>query len=228
MTDKTIPNKNLLSRFGPLPTNDSYFISFEGIEGSGKTTQIKILQEDLLAQGYEVSVFREPGGTQFGEKLREAILNSTEKVAPLAEACLFAASRAQLLETKTLPLLKKKGQAVIVDRYLDSSLAYQGLARGLGVDAILELHQRFPLNITPHLSFYLKIDLETSMERQRQRGEKKDYFEKETKEFYQKLIEGYDQASQLFKTRFLVIDAKASPQAVAGEIKAGVAKMTGN
>ena len=220
-------NQSLLNKFTSPNTQDSFFISFEGIEGSGKTTQIKFLYDELTSRGYEVHLFREPGGTTFGEKLRSAILESEEKVFPMAEACLFASSRAQLLDSKILPLLAKPKQIVIVDRYLDSSLAYQGIARGLGFETILNLHQEAPLNTLPHLSIYLRIDLETSMQRQSQRGSSKDYFEKENQRFYQDLIMGYDKASEIFKERFLVIDGKKDLNSIGSEIKASVLKLIG-
>ncbi|MCO4756046.1 MAG: dTMP kinase, partial [Bacteriovoracaceae bacterium] len=123
-------DKNLLAHFKPYTPTTSLFISFEGIEGSGKTTQITTLKHALENQGYKVTLLREPGGTPFGEKMREAILSSEENISPVAEACLMAASRAQLLEKRIVPLLETPGNIVIVDRYIDSSLAYQGSARG--------------------------------------------------------------------------------------------------
>lgn len=218
------PNKeepieqSLLDDFKSPDSPGSLFISFEGIEGSGKTTQILKLKEHLEANGLNVSSFREPGGTPFGEKLRSAILQSEEKLAPMAEACLFASSRSQLLESRILPALETPRSIVIVDRYLDSSLAYQGVARSLGIRSILDLHRRSPLTTVPHLSFYIKIDTKTSWERQAERGDKKDYFEKEKNEFYEKLISGYDRAAQLFSKRFCVLDGLKAPEALAQEI----------
>lgn len=211
-------DQNLVARFQPYRPTNSSFISFEGIEGSGKTTQIQTLKSSLEAQGLKVTLMREPGGTAFGEKMREAILTSEEKISPVAEACLMAASRAQLLEQRIIPLLEKRDNIVIVDRYLDSSLAYQGSARGLGAQSVLEIHNRHPLTIVPSLTFYLKIDLETSMRRQDHRGSKKDYFEKENSLFYSKLIEGYDEACSLFPERFQVIDGKRTQEEVSADI----------
>lgn len=221
-------NQELINKFNPPKSDDSYFISFEGIEGSGKTTQIKYIKDYLESLGYEVLTLREPGGTTFGEKLREAILQSEEKVAPMAEACLFASSRAQLLESKVLPFLSSKKKVVIVDRFLDSSLAYQGSARALGFETVLGIHQFAPLNTVPHLSFYLKIDLETSHKRQAERGNVKDYFEKETEKFYNLLIDGYDKASDIFKNRFETIDARESVESVREQIQKAVKKLIGN
>ena len=139
--------------FKPNSYKNTYLISFEGIEGSGKSTQIKKFTEYLKSKNQDVHYFREPGGTKFGEKLREAILDSDSPIHPLAEANLFAASRAQLLSEKVIPLLEKENQIIILDRFIDSSIAYQGIARNLGIDTILDLHKRYPLNLTPHCTF---------------------------------------------------------------------------
>jgi dTMP kinase len=202
-----LPNE-LLESFQPFTVKDSYLISFEGIEGSGKTTQIDKLKQYLQSKNKTVYCFREPGGTKFGERLRSAILESDAPIHPIAEAYLFAAARAQLLNQEIIPKLKIPNTVVILDRYIDSSIAYQGSARGLGINQILQLHQPAPLNIAAHLTIYLHIDLTTSMERQHKRGNEKDYFEKETHAFYQKLIEGYDLAAKTFPKRITTIEAK--------------------
>lgn len=196
---------------------NSYFITLEGIEGSGKSTQVQNIKNYFENNGYTVTLLREPGGTYFGESLRSVILNSNEKINPLSEAMLFASSRAQLLEQKILPKLKEPKNVVIVDRYIDSSFAYQGHARELGIDLIEDLHKHAPLNTMPDLTFYLKIDLNTSFKRQAQRGNNKDYFEKEKEEFYLKLIEGFDICAQKFK-RIKTIDATKSPDEVSHKI----------
>lgn len=208
----------LKTYFKPSNYKNTYLISFEGIEGSGKSTQIQKFTEYLKSKGQSVHYFREPGGTKFGEKLREAILESESPVHPLAEANLFAASRAQLLFEKVIPLLEKENQIVILDRFIDSSLAYQGIARSLGMETILDLHKRYPLNLTPHCTFYLQIDLETSLERQNARGNEKDYFEKENTDFYQSLIDGYNGASELFKERISIINGNTDQDAVFNQI----------
>ncbi|MFZ4713660.1 MAG: dTMP kinase [Bacteriovoracaceae bacterium] len=197
----------------------SYFLSFEGIEGSGKSTQIKNLECYFQSLGFDVLVLREPGGSAFGEKLREALLTSTVALHPMAEAFCFASSRTQLLSEKVLPHLKKEKTVVILDRYMDSSIAYQGIARGLGFETIVKLHDYAPLNQRPDLTLYLKIDLETSQVRQKIRGNEKDYFEKENHLFYQKLIQGYDQCALAFPERISTVDAKQDPDEVFSEIK---------
>lgn len=195
-------------------TPESFFLSLEGIEGSGKTTQIKHLEKILTDKGFRVLTLREPGGTEFGEKLREAILKSTTPLHPLAECHLFLASRAQLLHEKILPFLLARKSVVILDRYIDSTMAYQGKARRLGLETILELHRHDPLNLVPHRTYFLDITLETSLERQHKRGQEKDYFESEKAEFYADLIDGYREMAKYFPERILTIDASKTPEEV--------------
>lgn len=220
-------NKDSLHNFGPYSSahSSSFLISFEGIEGAGKTTQIEYLTKYLTEKGYEVTKFREPGGTKIGEALRSCILQSQEKLNPLTEAHIFCAARSELISKNVLPILEKENQVVILDRFIDSSLAYQGMARGLGFDTILELHQHFPLNVLPHLTFYLEIDLKTSMDRQSQRGNTKDYFEKENHDFYSKLIQGFEMAVKAFPNRIVRIDACADEKSVASAINKNISEL---
>lgn len=199
-------------------TPGSLFLSLEGIEGSGKTTQIKEIESYLGSKGLRVLTLREPGGTLFGEKLREAILGSETPLHPLAECHLFLASRAQLLKEKVLPFLLVPGSVVILDRYIDSTLAYQGKARKLGYETVLTLHQHDPLNLLPHRTYFLDISLETSMKRQEARGNKKDYFESQKQEFYQNLYDGYRELAGIFKERILTVDAEKNPEEVSNVI----------
>lgn len=193
-------------------------ISFEGIEGAGKSTQIEKVIGHFQAQGRAVHRFREPGATIFGEKLRAAILASEQQLHPIAEALTFAAARAQLIEEKILPIVSMDNQIIILDRFTDSSLAYQGSARKLGFETILELHNSPPLNIFPHLTFYLKIDWKTSELRQASRGGDKDYFEKEAQNFYQALITGFDKCASRWPERIKTIDATLGPMDVFAQI----------
>lgn len=210
--------QELKALFRNPETPGSFFISLEGIEGSGKSTQIKKVEDYLLNKGLRVITLREPGGTKFGEKLREAILNSESPLHPLAECHLFLASRAQLLKEKILPFLLVPGSVVILDRYIDSTLSYQGKARRLGLDTVLNLHQYDPLNLLPHRTYFLDISLETSISRQKTRGNLKDYFESQQNEFYQDLIDGYHDVADLFSDRILKIDAEKSSEDVTSMI----------
>lgn len=215
----------LLSSFRSPEFPGSFFLSFEGIEGAGKSTQIIKLKDYLERRNYRVIVLREPGGTPFGEKLRQAILDNKNEITPLAEAHLFASSRAQLLTEVTLKELSVPNTIVIYDRYIDSSMAYQGHARGLGVGEILEIHNIFPLNLVPHLTFYLRIESETSEKRQKMRNAPKDYFESKGPEFYKKLVVGYDLAAELFPNRIVKIDADRNLDAVQFDIQAIMSKL---
>ncbi len=197
----------------------SYFLSFEGIEGAGKSTQIIQLKDYLESKNFNVIVLREPGGTPFGERLRKAILESKSEIHPLAEANLFASARAQLLWEVVLKELENPGTIIIADRYLDSSLAYQGVGRGLGFGHILNLHSQFPLNLVPHLTFYIEIDVETSHGRQKLRNAPKDYFESQGDDFYTKLISGYNQALELFPNRIKRIDGTRKLDEIQSEIR---------
>ncbi len=203
----------------------SYFFSFEGIEGAGKSTQIKRLKDFLEDEGFNVIVLREPGGTSFGERLRKAILESEKDLHPLAEAHLFCSARAQLLNDVILKELNQPNTIVICDRFIDSTLAYQGHARELGIENILSLHHIFPLNLVPHKTFYIRIDLETSLERQRKRNMPKDYFESRNDDFHQKLIEGYDAASEIFQDRIEIINGASDEDSVYEMLKEKIANI---
>ncbi len=201
-------NPDLLASFRAPAFPGSYFLSFEGIEGAGKSSQIVKVIEYLEQKGFRVIRMREPGGTKFGEKLRQAILESKSEIHPIAEAHLFASSRAQLLSEVTLKELKIPGTIIIYDRYIDSTFAYQGKAGGLGMETVLRLHQDFPLSTVPHLTLYIKIGLDTSQKRQTVRNAPKDYFESQGKEFYQNLIAGYEEAAETFPDRISVINGE--------------------
>lgn len=210
--------QELLASFIPPETTDSYFISFEGIEGAGKSTVTKKVEDFLSSHGYRLVLVREPGGTAFGENLRKSILESKTPIHPIAEAMLFASSRAQLLTEVILKELKTPKTVVLCDRFMDSSLAYQGIARGLGIETILKIHQHFPLCTVPHRTYYISISLETSMERQRKRNLEKDYFESEKEDFYKKLITGFSEASRLFPKRISVINGEQNEEKVANDV----------
>ncbi|MBC7712887.1 MAG: dTMP kinase [Rhizobacter sp.] len=217
--------QELLNSFRAPAFPGSFFLSFEGIEGAGKSTQILKLQKYLEDKNFRVLILREPGGTQFGEKMRQAILETKNEITPLAEAYLFASSRAQLLSEVVLKELAVPNTVVICDRYIDSSLVYQGHSRGLGVAEVLNIHNTFPLNLVPHLTFYLRIDAETSEKRQKIRNAPKDYFEAKGIEFYKKLVVGYDLMAELFPNRILKLNADVTMDAMTMTITEAVNKL---
>ncbi|MBF0206109.1 MAG: dTMP kinase [Oligoflexia bacterium] len=208
----------------PPVASNTFFVSLEGIEGAGKSTQVKGLVEywsDPKHGNYRVITLREPGGTDFGEALRRAILNQQTPLTPLAEAYLFASARAQLLVEKILPALLMPNTIVLLDRYIDSSLSYQGEGSGLGIDNILKIHSIYPLYFIPHITFYLQITPELSFERQLLRQQKSttipttgsgtsDYFERQSVTFYRKLAQGMTKSVELFPERIRVIPGNLS------------------
>lgn len=196
----------------------SFLISFEGIEGAGKTTQIQFLQSHLKDQGYCIHLLREPGTTEIGEKIRQLILNSNKSLHPMTEVLLFLAARSELNFQKIHEILDQPNQIIILDRYIDSTLAYQGTGRQLGLDHLINLHHLNQHIKWPDLTFYLRIDLATSEERILKRGNAKDYFESEKKEFFSKVISGYDQLQIKFPKRFRTIDSTQDEQSISDQI----------
>lgn len=182
------------------------FITFEGIDGSGKSTQIKLLKEKLMEEGYRVNVFREPGGTPLSEKVRDILLNSDTDIHPVTEMLLFSAARSQLIVEKVLPLLKQN-HVVILDRFYDSTTAYQGYGRGsLSIKHIQEINEIASHQMQPDVTFYLKISLEEAEERTE--GQNKDRMERAGRAFFQRVIKGFD-ALSVSEQRFVTLEATA-------------------
>jgi len=184
------------------------FVSFEGIDGSGKSTQAVLLAAALEADGLEVVLTREPGGTDTGERVRELVLHGSA-VTPWAEAALFAAARAQLVDEVVRPALAR-GAAVVCDRFLDSSLAYQGLARGLGLDAVLELNRIVLGGLMPDRTFLLLLPVEEALRRS---TAPPDRIEREGVDFLERVDRAYRELAKVFPSRIAVLDAML-PEAV--------------
>ena len=169
------------------------FVTFEGVDGSGKSTQAELAAAFLAESGREVVAMREPGGTPLGERVRELLLDGPEMTA-WAEASLFAAARAELAERVIRPALAR-GAVVVSDRYLDSSLAYQGAARRLGIDVVLELNAAVE-DLLPDRTFVLLVDAATASERLGRRAE--DRIEREGEGFRDAVQEGYREVAARF------------------------------
>lgn len=188
-------------------------ITFEGAEGSGKTTQINRLLARLEKAKFETLVTREPGGTEIGEEIRHLIIHNSKSNVLCAEAelLLFAASRAQLVRELIMPALTA-GKVVICDRYLDSTTVYQGVARRLSPDPVHQINQFAVGNVMPDLTIVLDVPPEVSMARVRKRhSDLPDRMEKENIEFYRNVREGYLLLAQSLPDRFFVADGTQSP-----------------
>jgi dTMP kinase len=190
------------------------FITFEGVDGSGKSTQARLLAEHLGGEGRDVVATREPGGTELGERVREILLGG-DAVAPWTEATLFAAARAQLVAEVIRPALER-GADVVCDRYLDSSLAYQGLARGLGVERVLELNLLVIGGLLPDRTFLLLVPLDQAAVR---RGSDPDRIEREGDEFVASVDSAYRELAGIFAQRIVTVDGTRPPQEVAELIR---------
>ncbi len=199
------------------------FITFEGPEGGGKSTQIRLLAEALIAQGHRVLVTREPGGTAIGNAIRAVLLDAANTaMSERAEALLFNAARAQLVEEVICPALKR-GQIVLCDRYADSTLAYQGFGRGLDVDHLTALIRFATGSLRPDLTIFLKIDAAAGIERKRQlAGEEWNRLDEETLVFHQQVAAGFERLIAAEPFRWVVVDAMQSIEQVHQEIRQGV------
>lgn len=187
------------------------FVTIEGPDGAGKTTQVKKISDYLKSRGFKVLVTREPGGTPLGEKLREVLLTSEgESPVPEAEALIYAASRAQLVKKVIEPTLDK-GFIILCDRFVDSSLAYQGWARGLGIEELARINGWFLQDIWPDLTIVLDIDPAQSLNRL---SGKKDRLENETLDFHRKVREGFLKLKDLYPQRIKIVDAAQNPDAI--------------
>ena len=189
------------------------FVSFEGADGSGKSTQAELLRAALAAEGRDVMRTREPGGTELGDAIRALVLVGPAMGA-WAEAALFAASRAQHVEEVIRPALER-GADVISDRYIDSSLAYQGIARGLGVEAVLDLNLAVTGGLLPDVTFLLLLDPDVAIGRQAE----PDRLEREGLELQSRVDGAYRELAERFPDRIVTIDATGDPEAIAREVR---------
>lgn len=193
------------------------FISFEGIDGVGKSTQIDLLVKHLNNLGRKTLCTLEPGGTELGAEIRHLLLHRKGEVAPRAEALLYAADRAHHVATKIRPALES-GQDVIADRYLDSSVAYQGAGRELDSTEIRNLSLFAVQNLLPDLTILLDLDAEQAQSRRSNTGEAPDRLEREKKEFFQAVRQGYLSLAKAEPERFFVVDASKSAEELSVQI----------
>ena len=195
------------------------FITFEGIDGSGKSTQMALLAARLRTEGRDVFETVEPGGTAVGQQIRRILLDSANQdLRPTAELLLYFASRAQNVEQCILPALQA-GKIVLCDRFTDSTLAYQGYARGIGADTVLALDRIACQGLTPDLTLLIDVDVETGLDRMRQRNvigtTNETRIDDESQEFHRKVRDAYLGIARQHADRFRVIDGLGEPEEVA-------------
>ena len=202
------------------------FITFEGLDGVGKSTQMENLAAWLRERGLDVITTREPGGTGLGQKLRTVLLSSrTSGLSPMAELALMFADRAQHIDEQILPALQR-GRWVLCDRFTDSSEAYQGGGRELGSEVVLQLHKALCHNLKPDLTILMLTDLEHSVNRARRRNQEKarnsehdeNRFEKESRAFHKRVLESYLAIAEREPQRVVKVDAKDKIPAVQKKI----------
>ena len=190
------------------------FVTFEGVDGSGKTTQAELLHAFLVGAGRRSVATREPGGTQLGEAVREILLGGLP-MSPWAEVALFAAARAELVEEVIRPALAA-GADVVCDRYVDSSLAYQGVARGLGVEAVLDVNVTVTGSLLPDRTFVLLVAGDESA---RRLGGERDRIEREGGEFSARVEQGYRELAERYPERIVALDGSRARESIAEEVR---------
>ena len=193
------------------------FVTFEGVDGSGKSTQARLLHDHLAGLGRNVVATREPGGTELGERIRWLVLDGPP-ISPWAEAALFAASRAEHAAEVIRPALER-GADVVCDRFIDSSLAYQGIARGLGLEAVLALNLTVLDGLLPDRTFVLAVD---AVEAGARRTHEPDKIEQEGDRFQADVASAYEQLAQRFPERVELLDGTLPPDDLAAAVRARV------
>jgi len=193
------------------------FLTFEGTDGSGKTTQIKLVEEHLRQKGYEVVLSREPGGTKVSELIRDLVLApENAEIVPLTEMILYAASRAQHVAQVIKPAVEA-GKIVICDRFVDSSYAYQGCGRGIDLKIVADVNRVAIDGMSPDITFFLDIDPEIAIKR-RVNATGADRIEQEKIDFHKRVYDGYKKMAALYPGRIKTIDASNSIKKISSTI----------
>jgi dTMP kinase len=211
---------------GDLKLKKGIFITIEGPDGSGKTTILQMLAQNLVNEGYEVVATREPGGIEIAEQIRKVILDpENTAMDPRTEALLYAAARRQHLAEKVKPALEE-GKIVLCDRFVDSSLAYQGYARGLGIDEVYSINQFAIENMMPEMTLYFDVAPEIGLERiNKNKGREVNRLDLEKLEFHQKVREGYMVLADRFSERIVKVDASKDLDTVYEQAEAQIKEL---
>jgi dTMP kinase len=199
-------------------------VTFEGIEGSGKTTQVGLLCKYLQEKGYQVVRTREPGGTALGEALRRVLLQKDLNVLPLSELLIFMAVRSQHMEEVIMPALSR-GAVVICDRFVDATYAYQGYGRGVDLGIIATLNRLVTKGVTPNLTILLDCDVDVGLRRKVLDGYQSDRFEQEEAAFHEQIKRGYLKLVEEDEKRFFVVNGKVDIGATHMAIRERVEKL---
>ena len=207
----------------------SLFITFEGPDGSGKSTQIKLLSEALTAAGHDVLTVREPGGTLISEQIRDVVHNlRNREMSDRAECLLYNAARAQLVDQLILPHLRRRGGIVLSDRYADSTLAYQGYGRGLDLSAVRSVIAFATQDLKPDVTFYLDLPVEEGIERRKRGGGEWNRLDDQAVEFHRRVRAGYVQMMREEPDRWVRIDAARLVEEIQMDIRAEVERKLGS
>ncbi|MGI6501504.1 MAG: dTMP kinase [Anaerostipes sp.] len=200
------------------------FITMEGPDGAGKSTQIDLLRDYLLEKGYDIIVCREPGGTEISESIRQIILNKDyTKMGNMTELLLYAAARAQLVEEVIRPAIEE-GKVVICDRFLESSVVYQGIARGMGIELVYKVNEYAIGDMMPDLTVMIDLDAEEGIQRKKNQTEL-DRMERESIEFHEKVVDGYRSLLNQGLDRIKKVDGMQPVDAIQTRIRELVNKL---
>jgi len=217
------PSRAVAKRLGTSPRRRGWLIALEGGEGSGKSTHAGVVAEVLAELGIPYRLVREPGGTPLGERIRQLLLSGEVEIDPVAESYLFAAARAQLVATVILPALAA-GETVICDRYVDSSLAYQGYGLGIGLEQVWAMNRWAIRGLVPDLTLLFDCAPEVARRRHDRPG---DRIEGRDAAFHRRVRAGYLELARMDADRYVVIDAQQPPERVAEAVRAAVRQRLG-
>ncbi|MBU0984887.1 MAG: dTMP kinase [candidate division Zixibacteria bacterium] len=192
-----------------------FFVTFEGIDGCGKSTQLTLAQDHLAGLGYEVATLREPGSTPTAERIRKLLLDPKARISDVGELLLYEAARAEVTSAEIAPRLKA-GLIVLCDRFYDSTTAYQGYGRKLDIKMVKQLHRIAVGSIRPDLTLVVDVDLKTAFSR---RGRQLDRLESQSRDFFQRVRRGFLELARQEKTRIKVVDGTPPPTVVFEQVR---------